>query len=88
MWPKKWKKAVPEGLEEDAGRKHLRENHTKGPLDFWVRLQVAIWSHVGLQKRGQESQKSEKKRDYCRLLEGLPNEYGFGDDFGTIFGAR
>ena len=58
--PKKCKKAVPEGLEEDAGRKVRREDPPKGDVNFWVRLRVAIWRHVGFQKRGQERQKSEK----------------------------
>ena len=57
---KKCKKAVPEGLEEDAGRKVCREDPPKGDVNFWVRLRVAIWRHVGLQKRGQERQKFEK----------------------------
>ena len=57
---KKCKKAVPEGLEEDAGRKVCREDPPKGDVNFWVRLRVAIWRHVGFQKRGQERQKSEK----------------------------
>ena len=29
-----------------------------------------------------------KKHDFCTFLEGMQNECGFGDDFGTIFGAR
>ena len=58
---KKWKKAVPEGLQEDAGRKVCRENQPKGHVNFWVRLRVGIWRHVGVQKAGQEMKKFEKK---------------------------
>ena len=67
---KKSKKAVPEGLEEDAGRKVCREDPPKGDVNFWVRLRVAIWRQLGFQKRGQETQKFEKNVIFVRFLKG------------------